>query len=136
MVHNVRGRCSWYGSREWTFQPIFYCILLPCDRWQQRSSLTKWHLTWKCEWSKDVELNFPTQKKMTPIGIHWHVLNVYENQTVSTVRQWVVCFFSGNSDSGSPPLVQIFMGTACRLLFIIGENAQLMVLTVLKNSVL
>jgi len=22
-------------------------VLLPCDRWQQRGSLTNWHLTWK-----------------------------------------------------------------------------------------
>ena len=41
-----------------------------------------------------------------------------------------------NGDSGSPALVQIFMSAACRLLFIAGENAQLMVVTTLKNSVL
>ena len=33
-------------------------------------------------------------------------------------------------------LEQIFASTACRLLFIAGENAELMVVTVLKNSVL
>ena len=32
-------------------------ILLPCDRWQQRASLTKEHLRWKCVWSKGVSLN-------------------------------------------------------------------------------
>jgi len=42
-----------------------------CDRWQQRDGLTKWHLTWKHIWSKDVELNFSMQKKkMAPIDIH------------------------------------------------------------------
>ena len=55
---------------------------------------------------------------------------------VSTVRQWVLRFSSGISDSGSSLLVQIVMIAAYRLLFIIGENAQLMVVTVLKNSVL
>ena len=39
-------------------------------------------------------------------------------------------------DSGSLVLVQIFMNVACRLLFITAENAELMVVTVLKNSVL
>jgi len=33
-------------------------------------------------------------------------------------------------------LVQILMSTASRLLFIAGENAQLMVVIVLKNSIL
>ena len=32
--------------------------------------------------------------------------------------------------------VQIFISVACRLLFTAGENAQLMVVTVLKNSAL
>ena len=47
-----------------------------------------------------------------------------------------MCFSSGDSDSGSPLLVQFFMSKACRLLFIAGENTQLMVLTMLKNSVM
>ena len=37
---------------------------------------------------------------------------------------------------GPPLLVQVFTSTACRLLFIAGENAQLMVVTVLKKTVL
>jgi len=53
---------------------------------------------------------------------------------VSTVRQQVVCFCSG--DSGSSPLVQSFTSEACRLLFTAGKNVQLMVVTALKNSVL
>ena len=32
-------------------------------------------------------------------------------------------------DSGSPPPVQMFTSAACRLLFITGENAELMVMT-------
>ena len=55
---------------------------------------------------------------------------------VSAVRQWVVCFSSGDSNSGSPMLVQTLTSMACRLLFITGKNAQLMVVTVLKNRVL
>jgi len=65
------------------------------------------------------------------------LLNVYGDQIVgvSTVRWWVVLFSSGDSDSGSP-LVQTVSSTASRLLFSTGENAELMVVTMLKNSVL
>jgi len=41
-----------------------------------------------------------------------------------------------NSDSRSCPLVKIIMSVACRLLFITGGNAYVMVMSVLKNSVL
>jgi len=46
-----------------------------------------------------------------------------------------VHFSSGDSDSGSSPLVQIAMSVACRLLAIAGEKAQLMVVIALKKSV-
>ena len=49
-------------------------------------------------------------------------------------EEWVLHFSTGNS--GSPPLVQIFTSMLCRLLFIVGENAQLTVVTMLENSVL
>ena len=55
---------------------------------------------------------------------------------VSTVRWWVVLFSSGDIDSGSPLLVQISGSKAGRLLFIAGENALLIAVTVLKNNVL
>ena len=66
------------------------------------------------------------------------LLSIYGDQTVGvrTVRQRVLHFSSGNNDIGSPLVVQILTSTACRLLFIAGENAELMVVTVLKNSVL
>ena len=38
-----------------------------------------------------------------------------------------------SSDDVSPLLVQIAMSVACRLLFTAGENAQLMVVAMLKN---
>ena len=46
----------------------------------------------------------------------------------------VVHFITDDSGSGAPPLVQI-VSTACRLLLIVGENAELVVVTVLKNGV-
>ena len=138
LAHNVRGGCQWYGSRGWTFPPIFHYILLLCDRWQQRGSLTKWCQPWKCIWSNSVSMNSSMQKKMAPTDIPWCLLNVYGYQTVDvgTVRWWVVHFSSGDSDLRSSPLVQVLTCMACRLLFIAGENAQLMVATMLKNSVL
>jgi len=45
-------------------------------------------------------------EKVAPTDIHQCLLNIYGDQTVdvSTVKQWVVCFSNGNSDSGSPLL--------------------------------
>ena len=67
LAHNVRGRCRWYDRRGWTFPTISHYMLSPCDRWQQKSSLTKWHLTWKCRWSKGVSLNSSMRKKWHPL---------------------------------------------------------------------
>jgi len=106
MAHNIRGRCWWYGTRGWIFPSVFCYFLLPCDRWQQRGTQTKWHLTWKCLWSKGVELNSAMQKKkMTSIGIQWYSPNVYQDQTVDvrTVRQWTVRFSSDNSSMKDKP---------------------------------
>ena len=57
------------GSRGWTFPPIFCYMLLPFDRWQQRSRLTKWHLIFPfaheakgCHWTLSHRKN----------GTHWH----------------------------------------------------------------
>ena len=71
---------------------------------------------------------------MVPIDIHQYLLNVYGDQTVDvgTMMWWVMHFSSGGSDSGSPPLVQIFMGVVYSLLFTVGENAWLMVMTMLN----
>jgi len=44
-------------------------------------------------------------EKIAPIDIHWHLMNVYRDQTVnvSTVRQWVLYFNSGDSDMKYKP---------------------------------
>ena len=62
--HTNRGGCWQYGSRDWTFPMILHFMSLPCDRWQQRGSLTKWCLTWKSRWNRDVELNSSIWKKL------------------------------------------------------------------------
>ena len=133
-AHDVRGRW-WYGSRGWIFSQLFH-YMLPFDRWQQSSGLTKCHLALKCVRSKGVLLNFSIRKKNAPIDIHWPLLNVYGDQTVavSTVRRWVMHFSNGDSDSGLPLLVRIFTSAACRPLFISGKNKKLMVATMLTNN--
>ena len=78
LAHNVRRGCWWYGSRGWTFPPISHYILLPWNRWQQKGSLTKWHLTWKGVWSKGVSLNSSMQRKWVPIDVCWWLLMLAE----------------------------------------------------------
>jgi len=109
LASKVRSWCWWYGSRVWMFPTVFHYVLLLCDRWQQRGSLTKRHLMWKYGWSKSVSLKSSTWKKVALIDIHQCLLNVYDKQTVdvSIVGRWVVHFNS--ADNRSPPLVQIFM---------------------------
>lgn len=52
--------------RGWTFLPVFHYMLQPCDEWQQRGSLTEWHLMWQCVWSNGMELNSSRWKKLYP----------------------------------------------------------------------
>ena len=66
-VHKIRNRCLQSGSRGWTFSAIFQHILLPCNRWQQRDSLTQWHLTWTCVGNKGVSLNSFMSKNWHPL---------------------------------------------------------------------
>ena len=53
-----------------------------------------------------------------------------------SIAMWWMHFSSGDTDGGSPPLVHFLMHVTCRLLFTAGENALLVVVTRLKNSVL
>ena len=77
-------------------------------------------------------------EKMAPTDVHHHLLDVSGNQSVdvSTVRLRMVPFSSGDSDNGACPVVQMFTSASCRLLFITEENTQVMVVTMLRNSVL
>ena len=76
LAHKSRGRYWWDGSRGWTFPPIFHCILLLCDRWQQRGSLTEWHLTYDTKvwnWIPPYRID----------STHWHsLLNIAGDLTV------------------------------------------------------
>ena len=123
--------CWWYGTRAWTFPQIFPYILLPYDRWQQKGSLRKWCLLWKCIWCKDVSLNSSMWKK-------WHSLIFTDSCWIFLeTKQWMWAQWgSGWCVSAMvAATVVTFTDAACRLLFIIGKNTQLMVVTTLKNSV-
>ena len=106
--------------------PVMCCCRMAL--WQQIGGLVGQHLAQKCIWSKGVELNSSMRKNTSPVDIHWCLLNAYGDHTVdvNTVRVGAVF------DRGWPPLVEFFTSVACRLLFTAGENALLMVLTMLK----
>jgi len=125
LAHDMRGGYRWYGSRGWTFPPVFLYILLLCDRWQQRGSLTKWYLTWKCVWSKVVSLNSfmwkrnGTHSHSLMLAEHWWRWNSgcqhseavhFNNDTITAaVRQWVTSTGAEKSDL-------VWHGGSCSLL--------------------
>ena len=75
LVRNIICGC-WYGSRGWTFLSRFHYMLLLRYKWQQKGSLTKWRLIWKCIWSKGVPLNSSLWKEN---GIHWYLSTLAEH---------------------------------------------------------
>ena len=83
LAHDARGRCWYYCSRGWAFPPVLHYILLLCDRWQQRNSLTNWHLTWKWVWSKSMSLKSSMWEK-------WHLLTFPDTcWTFKETKQWM-----------------------------------------------
>jgi len=96
--------CWQYNSRGWTFLSISYNILLLCDRWQQRSSLTEWSLMETCIEQK-YGTEFLHEEKMATTDTHQCLLNVSGDQTadVGTVMRWVVHFSSGDNDVEDNP---------------------------------
>jgi len=109
LTHDIRGGCWWHGRRGWTFLPILYYILLQSDRWQQRGSLTEWHLTWKCIWSKGASLNssmWKTWDPLTFINACWIFMENYgyEHKEMMSgfLQQWWQCqFLMTNSASAN-----------------------------------
>ena len=90
---DVRGGWWWYGGRSWTFPPIFHYVLLLCVRWQQRGSLTKRSMTWKCVWSKDVELNSSVKEKCYPltfIDAYWMFMRTKQWMWVQWGSGWCI----------------------------------------------
>jgi len=84
---------------SWQYSFAFCCHVTNDSRTD--GSLTECCLIWKCIWNKGVSLNSPLWKN----SIHWHFLNVDGDQSVdvSTVKQWVVCFSSSDSNAKDKP---------------------------------
>jgi len=85
---------------------------------------------------------FPHEENVAPTNIHWHLMNIYRDQTVdvSTVKLWVVHFSNAdNSVKGKPwnkwpwRFLPSQNEDSCSSVKI---NALLMIRTTLKNSVL
>jgi len=72
----------------------FHFMLLLSDRWQQRGSLTQWHLMWEYVWTKDVSLNSFIQKKkshsLTLISTCWMFM---------LTKQWIWAQWDGGCDN-------------------------------------
>ena len=156
LAHKIRGRCWWYGSRGWIFLLILLYMLLLCEKssrgtiWQNgiwHGSMCMKEVCMMKVCMMEVCMNvcgteFLHALKMAASDIHWHLMDISGDQTVdlSTVRQWVVCFSSGNSNmkdkprSRVPCITVITQNKGC-LNELICMN-QLMVVTVLKNSFL
>ena len=141
LAHNVRGGRWWYGTTGYIFPPISHYILLHCDKWQQRGTLTEWHLTWKYMWSKGVSLNSSMWKKWHPLTFtdtYWTLMEtkqwMWTQWEMSGVFQqwWQRC----ERQAMFQMAMHLSTSVVCGLLFIAGENAQLMVVPLLTNSVL
>jgi len=117
LAQDIRGRYWRYGSEGWTFLPISHYILLLCDRWQQRGSLTQWCLTWKCRWSKGVPLNSSMWKK-------WHPLpSINTCWMFIAIKQWM--YAQWGSEWCTPAVVTVTVGHLCWYRCLWGRDAGL-----------
>jgi len=77
----------------------FYCVRGKAYTVCKMASDMEVHMKQRCV------IEFLHAEKIAPNDIHRRLLNVYGDQTVdvSTVRRWVACFSSGNSDVKDKP---------------------------------
>ena len=132
LTRDTENGCWRYSSRGWIFSPMFHIMLLPCERWQLKSSLTKWHLIWKCLRSKYVLLNSSTQKEL-------HSLTFIDSCWIFVeTKQWIWAQWGSGWCVSAVTVdlcryLQVLHAGSCSLLV---KTCKLMVLTVLKNIVL
>ena len=101
---NIRGGCWWYGSRGWTshqYSVIFFAV----QQMAVDGQPDKMASDMKVRMKQRHVIKFPHAEKIASTDIHWHLLNVYEDQTVNvnTVKWQVMCFSFGNSDAKVKP---------------------------------
>ena len=141
LAHKVRRGCWRYCSKCWMFLPILLHFVAVRQIAAEKQS-EKMASDMEESMKKRDATEFLHAPQIAPTDILWHLLNIYRDQTVSvkTLRQWVVCFSSGNSDMKDKP--------HCRLpctavtsqneehLYQLMWANQLIVVTILKNIVL
>ena len=126
-----------YSSRDWTFQQ--YSFMCCCHVtggsqgavWQKDVWHRSAHEAKVCHW-------IPPYRK---VGTHCHSLKLAEclwrpNSGCEHHEAVGVDFSSSDSKSVSHLLVKIFISMTCRLLFISGKDALIMVVSMSKTSVL
>ena len=140
LAHNIRGGWCWCdGRRDWTFPLISHSMLLLCDRWQWRSSLTQWILTPKMPTKQRSATEFFHAEKMAPTDIHGCSLNIYPPEThQGRWAQWgsVWCISVVAAATTGYLCWYRFLWAQCAGSWSSLMNAYLMVVTMLKNSVL
>ena len=100
------------GSRGQTFPPVFHfvamCQMAAEGQSEKMASVIEVLMKQRCG------IEFLHTEKTAPTDIHQHLQNSYADQTVdvSTVRQWVMHFSSGDSVVKDKP----FSGWPCRFL--------------------
>ena len=113
------------------FSITFFCHVTDGSRgavwqngvWHGSADMEAKGWNWIPQWGKKL---YP----LTFIDAWWMFVEAKQWMWAQWGSGWL-CFSSGDSNSRSPLLVQIFTNVACRLLFITGEN-----ILMLKNSVL
>jgi len=98
--HDVRGGCWWYGSRGWTFPASISLNFVTMWQMTAEGQSDKMASDMEMRMKQRCVIEFLHAEKIAPNDIHWRLVNVYGDQTVdvSTVRWWVACFSSGDSD--------------------------------------
>jgi len=83
LAQDVRGGCWWYGSRGWTFPPVFYVAAL----WQVAAEEQSDTMVSDMEvfMKQMCATEFIPAEKNAPIGIHQCLLHIDGDQMV---KQW------------------------------------------------
>ena len=94
-----------------------YSIMFCCHVTDGSGVLTKYVSDMELRMKKRYATEFLHVEKIAPIDIHRHLLKSKSECECSEALRGAF----QHSDSESPPLVQIFMSVACRVLFIAGK---------------
>ena len=127
LAQNVRGGWCWYGSRGWTFLPMLHYVVSVQQMAAEEQSYKTTSNMEECMKQRCVT-EFIHVEKMSYTGIHHWFLNACRDliADVSSVRWWVIWKTHWVA-------MWVLMSATCRLIFISGKNAHLMVMAVFCN---